>query len=67
MASKEAKSIKEKKGISLKDYENLYNTPEFESAFKLFFARRVLYRELISSRSILAVKKMHHKKLRVFE
>ena len=57
----------EKDGISLKDYEHLYNMPEFSAAFEAMFKCRHLYRELMLSRSGLKAKKVHQSKLYVFE
>lgn len=51
----------------MKDYETLYNTPEFEQAFTKFFDQKVLYRELMISRSSLRARKIHMQKLDVFQ
>lgn len=59
--------LDEKDGISLKDYEHLYNMPEFTEAFEAMFKCRYLYRELMLSRSGLKAKRIHQKKLYVFE
>jgi hypothetical protein len=59
--------LDEKDGISLKDYEHLYNMPEFTQAFEAMFKCRYLYRELMLSRSGLKAKRVHQRKLYVFE
>jgi hypothetical protein len=61
------KEIKAKSGISMNDYEMLYKVPEFQEAFVNFFKTKVLYRELMLSRSSLTARKTHMKKLAVFE
>lgn len=45
------KYLKEKNGISLEDYQELYRFEEFLDAFDAMFASRYLFRELILSRS----------------
>jgi hypothetical protein len=59
--------LRSKDGISLKDYENLYKIEEFEEAFKAMFKCRFLYREMLLSRSDPETKKIHQRKLYVFE
>lgn len=59
--------LEDKDGISLKDYECLYNMPEFQGAFEAMFKCKFLYRELMLSRSCLNAKKVHQRKLYVFE
>lgn len=59
--------LRGKNGISLEDYERLYRMKEFSAAFEAMFRCKYLYRELLLSRSILATKKDHMKKLYVFE
>lgn len=61
------RNIKEKNGISMNDYETLYNEPRFEKAWEKFFRTKVLYRELMISRSSLKARRIHMKKLYVFE
>ena len=59
--------IKMKNGISMKDYENLYRISAFEEAFDKFFKNKVLFRELMISRSSTKARKVHILKLNVFE
>ena len=51
----------------MSDYEALYNVPAFEQSFKVFFKTKVLFRELMLSRSSLKARRIHMKKLSVFE
>ena len=51
----------------MNDYETLYNEPRFEKAWEKFFRTKVLYRELMISRSSLKARRIHMKKLYVFE
>ena len=55
-----------KDGVSMKDYEALYNIPEFRTAFEKFFSESVLYRELLISRSNLKNRLVFVKFLCVF-
>jgi hypothetical protein len=51
----------------MKDYEILYKVEEFQGALKKFFKNKVLYRMLMLSRSSVKARKVHMKKLSVFE
>lgn len=51
----------------MKDYEVMYRTKEFEETFNVFFDQKVLYRELMISRSSLRARIIHMQKLDVFE
>jgi len=59
--------IKEKNGISMTDYEKLYKVPEFEEVWKEMFETRYLYRAMMLSRSTAVARKIHVKKIPVFQ
>ncbi len=59
--------LRKKDGISLRDYEQLYQTPEFHDAFESMFRCKYLYRDLLLSRSDPYTKKIHQRKVHVFE
>ncbi len=47
----ELQAIKNKHGITMEDYELLYNIQELEEVWKVFFSSKYLYRELMMSRT----------------
>jgi hypothetical protein len=59
--------LESKNGISMSDYEALYKMPEFEECWIYLFERRILYRELMLSRSTIGAKEIHVRKIYVFE
>lgn len=61
------KYLKKKNGISLEDYQKLYSFEEFYDIFEAMFASRYLFRELMLSRSHVETKKIHQRKINVFE
>jgi hypothetical protein len=59
--------IHKKSGISMKDYQTLYSISAFTEVWRELFASRRLYLDLMTSRSSQEVKKIHQKKIAVFE
>lgn len=63
----EVQEIHKKSGISMKDYQTLYSISAFSDVWRELFASRRLYLDLMTSRSSQEVKKIHQKKIAVFE
>lgn len=49
--NEDLKEIDEKDGISMQDFVTFYSIPELDEMWKEFFANKVLFRELMISRS----------------
>ena len=56
-------AIEEKNGISMEDYAQIYRVKEFEKALTKMFKNRVLYRELMISRTAESSKPVFLEKL----
>ncbi len=50
MINRDAREIKEKFGITMRDYLTLYRMEELREIWPEFFRKRVLYRDLMQSR-----------------
>lgn len=59
--------LRGKKSVSRSLYQSLYSIPEFHPAFEKMFSSKYLYRSMMLSRSELAAKKNHEKKIDVLE
>lgn len=59
--------INSKFGISMKDYEDLYNMKELRPIWAKMFECKFLFRALMVSRCVTEVRKVYVPKLPVFE
>ena len=59
--------IRDKHGINLTDYENIYKCEGLREGVVAMFKSRVLYRELMISRCYHGARTVHHEKLHLFE